>query len=442
MKDSTKDVLLSLTNQLWRIVSGPVILLLMPAYLTEVSQGCWYTFTSLAALSVFADLGFGAIVLQFAAHEFTSLRFKDNGTIEGPEKQIQRLASFFKFSVKWGLRATFLAFPLISIGGYAFLSSQLEAVRIPWRLDWGIYSCISGIIFFNNVVLTFFEGCNSVAKLQKIRFAISVATSCVTLVGLIGGAGIFTLVLSGCISAIMGSFLLYRNFKNTCKQLWSVAKQYEYNWWPEFSSLMWRYALSWCSGYFGIYAYTPIAFYFYGPVEAGKIGLSMSMWMAGFNIAMCWLTAMVPKLNMCIELKEWKQLDFLFSLAFGRAMLTMIAGGIVFDGVYFLFSDKFIFFQRTLNFTGMNILYLSWIGGVIINAYAIYLRSHKKEPLMLYSIANGGYVLISTIACAVWLSSDYFFIGFLSSMVGGIPFVWWIYHNQKKAHFKSNEFIG
>ena len=240
----------------------------------------------------------------------------------------------------------------------------------------------------------------------------------------------------------MGLFLLYRNFWNTCKQLWSVAKQHEYNWWPEFSSLMWRYALSWCSGYFGIYAYTPIAFYFYGPIEAGKIGLSMSMWMAGFSIAMCWLTAMTPKLNMCIELKEWEQLDCLFSRAFRRAVLTMIAGGIAFDGVHFLFSDKFIFFQRILNFTGMNILYLSWIGGVIINAYAIYLRSHKKEPLMLYSIASGGYIFMSTIACAIWLSPDYFFIGFLSSMMWGIPFVWRIYYNQKKAHFRSNESIG
>lgn len=441
MGNNSKAVLSTFVNQSWRIISGPAILLLIPLYLTAGEQGYWYTFTSLAALSIFADLGFGAIVLQFAAHEFISLQFDRQGYILGDSGQIRRLASFFRFAVKWGIRATLLAFPVIYVGGYIFLSMQNAATDVSWRLGWAIYSLTSGIIFFNNILLTFFEGCNSVAKLQGLRFRIAVASSAAMLAGLLSGSGLYALIFSGCASALAGTFFLVRNFKQTIVQLWNVSKTNIYNWWPEFSALMWRYALSWCSGYFGLSAYTPIAFYFWGPVEAGKIGLSMAMWMAGFSIAMCWLTAVVPKLNMCIELKEWKQLDRLFCQAFRRAVLTMIVGGIAFDGVYFLLSDKFMFFQRILSFTGMNILYLSWIGGVIINACSIYLRSHKKEPLMVYSMANGGYVLISTIVCAMWLSPDYFFIGFLSSMIGGIPFVWRIYYNQKKAHFRSGKAV-
>jgi len=54
----------TLTNSLWRIVSGPVTLIFIPLFLTPEIQGYWYTFGSLAALSIFADLGFTTIAFS------------------------------------------------------------------------------------------------------------------------------------------------------------------------------------------------------------------------------------------------------------------------------------------------------------------------------------------------------------------------------------------
>ena len=72
------DFKYTLINQLVKLLSGPLILLLIPIYLTAQEQGYWFTIVSLAALSVFADLGFTAIVLQFSAHEFAYLKFDEN----------------------------------------------------------------------------------------------------------------------------------------------------------------------------------------------------------------------------------------------------------------------------------------------------------------------------------------------------------------------------
>ena len=74
---SDKDLVNTAFNQLYRLISGPLMLLFIPLYLTQEEQGYWYTFSSVAALSVFADLGFSNIILQFAAHEFAFLKFKD-----------------------------------------------------------------------------------------------------------------------------------------------------------------------------------------------------------------------------------------------------------------------------------------------------------------------------------------------------------------------------
>lgn len=113
-----RDMLHTLLNQLWRVAAGPVLLLCIPLFLTSVEQGYWYTFTSLAALAVFADLGFSTIILQFAAHEFTHLSFDKKGEVCGDSQAL-----------------------------------------------------------FNAALLSFFEGCNSVARVQRIRMVIAMANS-------------------------------------------------------------------------------------------------------------------------------------------------------------------------------------------------------------------------------------------------------------------------
>lgn len=434
MRRENKDILSTFINQGWRLISGSMILLLIPLYLTSTEQGCWYTFTSLAALSIFADLGFGTIVLQFAAHEFTNLHFRPDGFIGGPIRSKQRLASFFKFTVKWGGTATLIAFPVILLGGYFFLQRQLHTVLLDWQWSWILYSCISGVIFFNNILLTFFEGCNSVAELQGIRFKMIVASSCTMLAGLIVGAGIYALAASNIVNACSGCFFLYKNFRRASFQLWRTAHFIQYNWWPEFGSLMWRYALSWCSGYFGLSAYTPIAFYYWGPIEAGKVGLSMAMWGAGFGIANCWMTAVVPRLNMLIENKDWQELDRLFQKSFYRMIFTMLVGGGGFLLLYRITNGILPLWERILNLSGMTILFFYWLGQAMINAWAIYVRAHKKEPWVLYAIINSLYAFTVTLVCAHFYSVDYMFIGSLSSIMWGVPFIWRIYYQQKKMH--------
>lgn len=439
MTNGTKDIVSTFINQAWRIVSGPVTLLLIPLYLTSMEQGYWYTFTSLAALSVFADLGFGVIVLQFAAHEFSSLRFNSQNIISGNKENIQKLASLFRFVVKWDTMAVLCAFPLISMGGYLFLGAQNKSTEIEWQGIWGIYSILSAIVFFNNILLTFFEGCNSVAKLQTIRFKMACGASCAMMACLVFHLGITALLASACVTSFTGAFFLMTHFRPTIYQLWNESKLQRYNWWPEFSALMWRYALSWCSGYFLFNAYTPIAFYFYGAEAAGQVGLSMAMWTAGLGIASCWITAMVPRLNILIEYKCWDELDRLFQKCFTRTVMTMIVGGGIFLLGYAVIGEYFPIFQRILSLRGMTILFFCWLGQLVINDWAIYLRAHKKEPFVRFSIVSAIGTFTATIFCIKYLAFDYLFAGFLCVTSVGIPFVWRIYNNQRKAHFLENK---
>lgn len=407
-----KDVLATFLNQVWRVVSGPMLLFCIPLFLTDVEQGYWYTFISVAALSTLADLGFSNIILQFAAHEFAFLHFMSDMKLEGDGHHLNKLASFFMFSLSWLAKVVLVVFPLIVIGGFFFIASK-ESGGVYWQGSWIVYAIFSAFVFINSIVLSFFEGCNSVSKIQRIRFQIAGITTCTMMVGLLADLRLWALAGSSVISAMAGAYFIISHFRVPVQQLLGRAKHFSYPWWTEFFPLIWRYAISWGSGFLVFQLFTPLAFYFQGPIAAGKIGISIAMWTAGFGIAISWLTAITPRMNMYIAERKWKALDGAFGNGMMKSVGTMCLGGATFFALAFAFQDSFFFFQRILSINGMSVLFLAWLLQVPVNGMAIYLRAHKKEPLVKVSCINAILVVCGTALCGRLLAPEYMFLGFL-----------------------------
>jgi O-antigen/teichoic acid export membrane protein len=433
------DIFSTLLNQCWRVFSGPVLLLFIPLFLTPMEQGYWYTFTSVAAFSTLADLGFSNIVLQFAAHEFAFLDFNKNGTVGGDSLHLWKLASFFRFSIRWLARTVCIVFPLIVIGGFYFLSTHhLDEVNVTWHIPWIIYSTVTAFVFINSTMLSFFEGCNSVGKIQQIRFKISVVTSFSMMIGLVTHIGLYALSLSAILASLFGFYIIWSNYKPFIRQLWTMSRKNSYNWWPEFSTLIWRYAISWGSGFLVFQLFTPLVFYFKGPVEAGKIGISIAMWTAGYNIAISWIIAVTPKLNMLIAERKWPELDREFNNSLLKSIATMVAGGFTFFMIDYAMYDHFVFFQRIMSPIGMLVLFAAWLLQVFVNSIAIYLRAHKKEPLVGMSVFNALIVLLGTLLCVRCLNSNYIFLGFFAGSLFQSLAVYRILRHYRTQHILFN----
>jgi hypothetical protein len=401
--------------------------------LTPIEQGYWYTFISIAALGLFADLGFSNIVLIFASHEFAHLSFNGNKYLVGNKEHLERLATFFRFSVRWVIRAVLIVFPLIMIGGYFFLLEK-RVEDITWIQPWLIYAISSSLTFVYSSFLFFFEGCDSVSVTQNIRFQVAIGASCSMLLGLYFDMRLYALAISSAVSCMLGFGLLCYKFHQSIKQLWKISKTTKYNWWPEFSNLLWRYAISWSSGYFLFQTFVPITFYCHGSIVAGKVGISISLWTAAYNISTAWLTAVTPKLNMFVSEHAWPKLDYLFKSNLLKAVGAFFVGGSVFLILFYVFYDQIPLLQRFLPFTAMIILFCSWLCQVVVNGLAIYLRAHKKEPMMVLSAVSAVYVVITTYLCAKYLPEEWLFLGMFSSYLFGIPTVIHMIVCQRREH--------
>ena len=423
-------VIFTQLNQLFRGLSGIFTLILIPLFLTRKQQGYWFTMTSLAALAMLAELGFFQVTLQFAAHEFAYLKF-DNNDIVGSEEHRKRLASLFVFCAKWALSVAAVAFPVILLAGFLFLSQKKTG--IPWGIPWVVYVAGGGVTFFTSALLCFLEGCNLVAAIQRLRLLITALTMLLMWLGLVFRFGLHALSLSMLAGALYGLYAVWRRYGPLFGTFLSESKAAAYSWRRHILALLWRYALSWSSGYFIFQVYTPLAFQFHGPVEAGRVGLSVTLWMGVFAVSNSWLYAVTPRLNMFVSKRDWAGLDALFWRNLILSGATFLAGAIAVLALMHLLKGRYALIDRFSDPLSMLFLAIIWFLQVIVNGLATYLRAHKREPLVLPSVLSAVYITAATIVCAGYLQPRYFFLGWLSSCIWGVPWILCIFKTKKRA---------
>jgi len=429
-----RDLFFTLINQVWRLVSGPVTMLLIPLYLSPEQQGYWYLFGSLAALSVFADLGFSNIILQFSAHEYAFLHFTDIGLLDGEEIYLKKLGSFFRFTIKWISTICVIVFPVIYIIGIAFFIR--DQVLSVYFLSWTLFAIGSLINFFNNSILSFIEGLNKIEAIQKIRFRVAILNTVILAVILVLGGNIYALAFGSLLSASSIFVSIFGVFRKLLKQLLDISKNFTYSWKKEIVPLFIKYALSFSSGYFIFQIYTPLMHYFHGAVYSGKVGITLTLVTAILNMSSIWMYTIIPKINMLISQKLWPDLDRLF---FKRLLLSVGTYIIITLGIFIfvaLFGNYWIIpkvISRFLPRMSIIILLTCYFIQITVNAWALYLRGHKQEPYVIPSIFSAIWIAITTFLVGKYLSPIWFFIGFLSSYIWVTPVCYMIYKKCKVA---------
>ncbi len=418
-------------NQVWRLISGPLLLLLIPLYLSAEAQGYWYTFVSLAALAVFADMGFSAVLMMFSAHEFAHLKFNEDATLNGDARHLGRLATLWVFAMKWSVVMAFVVFPLVLTVGVYILSTKNS--QVEWVLPWIIYGSASVLVFINSMLLSFIEGCDSVGSIQKIRFRIGVINVAATLLFLTAGLELYALALSLALSSVAGGVLVLASYRNTFVQLFGLAKTDTHQWLREILPLIWRYSISWVSGYFIVSFFAPMAFKFYTPVEAGQVGLSVAVCAAIFGISNMWITVVTPRINIYVARKEYSALDVMFFRHLAFAGISYIIGIAILYAVVGCLDIYFSLASRLVDPTSLALLAIGWFFQLVITGLAVYMRAFKREPLVIPSVLNGLHVGLGTLLICIYLPFKLFFFGFFSAYLWALPWVVYVFVKYRRS---------
>jgi O-antigen/teichoic acid export membrane protein len=368
-------------------------------FLSPAQQGYYYTFGSLIGLQVIFELGFSWVILQMASHERAHLTISSGGQLSGDEIAHDRLASILQKTVKWYTSLGGVFFCCLLIAGFHFFSDHHDAVyAVSWRGPWIAVVIAATCTFLVDPWLSFMEGCGYIAEVARVRVIYLVIGSVLGWVALATHHGLYAPAGAiGGYAIVSAYWLFFRQRHFLLPLLKHRSHKNRVHWMNEVWPFQWRIAVTWLSGYFIFQLYNPVLFRYRGAIEAGQMGMSLTLANALTAIAISWINTKAAPFGAMIARKEFERLDQSFfragKQAFGISIL--IAAGVWISDITLVWRHSPLA-HRILQPFPLAILLIFTCLNIPVFAEATYLRAHKQEKFLVPSIAGAILIALST----------------------------------------------
>ena len=420
-----RAVFFAISGKIWTMAAGLLTTLLIASFFPPELQGYYYTFFSVQALQVFAELGLGTVISAYASHEWAKLAFDAQGRVTGDPDALSRLISLGRFALRWYLAAGAAVAIFLTLGGFIFFGSTGWDQIAIWGWPWAVLCLITGINLCLMPVWALLEGCNQVSNVYVYRLIQSVASSTAAWAAIYLGAGLW-------VSSIVGAAALIA-------MLATISRRYEgfirtimfghpggplLNWRKDILPMQWRVSLSWLSGYFTFSLFTPVLFHYQGPVVAGQMGMTWAFIAALTGVASSWVAPKAPVFGILIAQHKYAELDRIFWRLTAVVVFVTSAGGL---GIWVLVKTLgALHHPLALRLLPPSSTAYLLVATIILAAslpMSTYLRAHKREPLLGISLASGFLTGVVVVIAGRFYSVEGVAIGYLAVMATVTPFV-------------------
>ncbi len=385
----------------WSSLAGIGTLTLIARFLSPAEQGFYYTFYSLVAMQIVFELGFSVVILQTASHEAAHLEIGPDGAIAGSAEAHGRLASVLQKSVRWYTAAAVAMALTLAPVGLAFFrhaAARPGGNQVHFGWPWLLVVLASSLTFQIDPVFSFLEGCGYVPEVARTRLRQSVVGTGLGWAAFSLHRGLFA---PGCMilgQALMGLWLVWTRRGLLGPLLRHKAHTFRIDWRAEVWPFQWRIAVSWLAGYVTSQLFNPILMNFRGPVEAGRMGMSLNVCGTLSSMAIAWMNTKAAPFGRLIARKEYRALDS----AFFRALWQSTLAAVLACGAVWLVVEELgrrevrvhgvLLAGRLLAPLPLAMLFFGTVGNIVVFAEALYLRAHKQEKFMVNSILGALYI--------------------------------------------------
>lgn len=384
-------------GNLTSLVLGPVTALLIAWRFSPEIQGYYYTFGSLVALQVLFDLGLGQAIIPFASHEWSSLSLDEKKGVTGEDSACSRLLSLGRLSFLWYGWAALLLFIGMVWAGYFFFS-EASLTAISWKGPW-IALCFGVAAGFTILpIFSLLQGCNQVSQFWFYRWIQQVVNGLTLWASILAGAELWTMPIAALAGLAWSMLFLLGWYRKFVGFFLKVPKGPSVRWRDHVWPVQWRIAISWIGAYFTTSLFAPILFRLSGPVEAGQMGMTVTLAWVLQAVSSNWVVTKGPRFGVLVARGEYGELDRLFRKSFlGSIAVSCLGAFIIGLGIYLLAMFGIPLGKRILPPLPAFLLLM----GVVLNSasigISIYLRAHKKEPLAPVYLLTFFVVLVSAL---------------------------------------------
>jgi hypothetical protein len=420
------------------IAGSTVTVLLIVRFLSPIEQGYYYTLLSLVALQMVFELGFSFVVQQLAAHECVHLVLREDGSVSGAPAAHARLASVLQLSVRWySVAAVAMGLLLAPLGALFFARhANPAAAQVAWQGPWllAVAASIAGLWF--QPFYSFLDGCGQVRAIAVLRLRQAVVGMALAWTAMLLHHGLYSpaLVIAG--QVVTGLFFLATRRQLLTGLLGHRTRDASICWSREVWPFQWRIAVSCMCTYFTMQVFIPILFALRGPVEAGQMGMSLSI--AGYiaGLVLPWITTKATPFGRLIAQRQFKGLDRLFLRTLGQALAVFVLIALAADAMVALLTVAAPRLAvRMVSPQLFAVLVLAVGASFVVQSLGILLRSFKREPYLWQSLTVALLTLLLAVFTAPRWGNAGVTLSYLAATAGiGLPFALAIFARARRRY--------
>ena len=391
-------VLLTLLLRGWSVLAGGATVLLVPICMPPAQQGYYFTFIAVLATQIFFELGLNHVLTQLTSHSAAYLKRASNGYFEGDLYSQRAIVSLLVLARKWNSLMASLFFLVLLTGGSYFFFKKGTLQPSEWVVVWLVLIVATACNLAMSAQLAICEGLGEVGQVARLRLKQSIVGYLLLWGLLLSGQGLWAAAALPLASVFGTAWWLLRQpqlrrLRENVQPDLDAADLGHYSWRRDIFPLQWRIALSWASGYFIFNFLTPVVFAQQGAIEAGRLGLALTIFGAISTVGYSWVSAKIPALSMHVARKERHALDTLFNRQTLGAIVVTTFCALMFLAVIpvaGLFIPTAV--ERLPTFQVLLMLSAVTVANTITFAMAAYMRAHKEEPLLIVSLVSGALI--------------------------------------------------
>jgi hypothetical protein len=368
------------------IVGSTGTVLLIAHSLSPVEQGFYYTLLSLVSLQLVFELGFSFVLQQMAAHECVHLELREDGSVHGDATAHARLASILQITLRWYTLAALVMVVVLAPLGFLFFQAH-KGETIHWQAPWFFAVSASALGLWATPLYSFLEGCGEVRAVAAMRFRQSVAAALMAWGALLLHHGLYApaLVIVGQTGA--GLFFVAMRRKFITGLLGHSSAPGRVHWMREIWPFQWRIAVSWMCTYFTAQVFVPILFWRRGAVEAGQMGMSLSITGYMIVLVLAWTSTKATPFGRLIARGEFDALDKLFQRTLGQSLIVFaLIAALALGSVAGLAVFAPSLAHRMVSLSVFALLVFAACANCVVQSLATLLRAFKSEPFLIQSL--------------------------------------------------------
>ena len=386
------------------LVGAPVSLYLAATRLPPNTQGYYFVAINILAIAQLCELGLGTIIVQFASHEWPSLRWGSRGGLDGDPTALDAISAILLAAIRWFAVAALVLFVIAGIGGELLYGPPMSGDGFGFAVLWCSFIALTAVYLPVIPFLCVAEGCGDLVALQRMRSWQAGGILIGIWTGIILGGPLLAAWIAAALQLTIAVAWLARRHPALLQSPSALSAHFvsaTRGIRERYRTEQGRSARLWLALNLAPQLLVPVLLWLRGGDVAGRLGVTLALALAPLTISIAWLHGRYPSLGALAADGHSTEFETLARRATIESVAVFVACALALIGAVQLLPFALpALAVRVMPTAALVALLCGSLASLLQQAMAGYLRAFRDEAIAKAIVTGNSAVVVVSAGAA------------------------------------------